>query len=196
MAAEAPATRAVPSPLEWEYAPAPEAREIVSLEERYGLFIGGEQVSPRSRRWFTDDLPLDRGASRRGCPRRPARRRSRGPGCPRGVRGRLVVAASGRARQVPLPDRAPDPGALARARRRGVARRWQADQGVSRRRHPARGRALLLLRRLGRQARVRLPEPQAAAARRCRPDHPVELPAADARLEDRPGAGVRQHRGA
>ena len=32
-----------------------------------------------------------------------------------------------------------------------------------------------------------------AAGRRLRPDHPVELPAADARLEDRAGARARQH---
>ncbi len=32
------------------------------------------------------------------------------------------------------------------------------------------------------------------AARRRRPGHPVELPAADAGVEDRPGAGLRQHR--
>jgi len=29
----------------WEYAPAPEAREIVTLKERYGLFIGGRDVA-------------------------------------------------------------------------------------------------------------------------------------------------------
>jgi len=57
MAAKTPATRAVPSPLEWEYAPALEARDILSLEERYGLFIGGEQVSPRSRKWFATISP-------------------------------------------------------------------------------------------------------------------------------------------
>jgi hypothetical protein len=34
------------------------------------------------------------------------------------------------------------------------------------------------------------------AARRRRPGHPLELPAADARLEDRAGARVRQHGGA
>ena len=28
----------------WDYAPAPEARDIVSLKERYGLFIGGRDV--------------------------------------------------------------------------------------------------------------------------------------------------------
>ena len=39
---------AVPAPLEWEYAPAPEARDIVQIRERYGLFIGGEEVDARS----------------------------------------------------------------------------------------------------------------------------------------------------
>jgi aldehyde dehydrogenase (NAD+) len=37
-----------PVPSAFEYATAPESREIVSLEERYGLFIGGEFVEPRS----------------------------------------------------------------------------------------------------------------------------------------------------
>jgi len=37
-----------PVPSAFEYAPAPESREIVRLEERYGLFIGGELVDPRS----------------------------------------------------------------------------------------------------------------------------------------------------
>ena len=42
----------LPATFEWEYAPAPEARDIVTLEERYGLYLGGEQVAPRSRKWF------------------------------------------------------------------------------------------------------------------------------------------------
>jgi len=37
-----------PVPSAFDYAPAPESRDIVSLEERYGLFIGGEWVEPRS----------------------------------------------------------------------------------------------------------------------------------------------------
>ncbi len=37
-----------PAPSAWEYESAPESREIVKLEERYGLFIGGEFVEPRS----------------------------------------------------------------------------------------------------------------------------------------------------
>jgi aldehyde dehydrogenase (NAD+) len=37
-----------PVPSAFEYASAPESREIVRLEDRYGLFIGGELVEPRS----------------------------------------------------------------------------------------------------------------------------------------------------
>ncbi|HYY34522.1 MAG TPA: aldehyde dehydrogenase family protein [Gaiellaceae bacterium] len=37
-----------PVPSAFEYAPAPESRDIVRLEERYGLFIGGEFIEPRS----------------------------------------------------------------------------------------------------------------------------------------------------
>jgi aldehyde dehydrogenase (NAD+) len=36
----------------WEYAPAPEARDIVSIRPQYGLFVGGRFVEPRSGRWF------------------------------------------------------------------------------------------------------------------------------------------------
>jgi aldehyde dehydrogenase (NAD+) len=41
-----------PVPSGWEYAPAPEARDIVTLEERYGLYVGGELVEPRSGEYF------------------------------------------------------------------------------------------------------------------------------------------------
>ncbi len=41
-----------PVPSGWDYAPAPEAREIVRLEERYGLFVGGRFVEPRSGEWY------------------------------------------------------------------------------------------------------------------------------------------------
>ncbi len=37
-----------PVPSAFEYAPAPESRDVVTLEERYGLFVGGEWVEPRS----------------------------------------------------------------------------------------------------------------------------------------------------
>jgi aldehyde dehydrogenase (NAD+) len=44
-------TAAVPA--DWTYAPAPEARDIVSLRERYGLYVGGEWIAPRSGETFT-----------------------------------------------------------------------------------------------------------------------------------------------
>jgi aldehyde dehydrogenase (NAD+) len=39
-------------PSGWDYAPAPEARDIVTLQERYGVFIGGELVDPKSGEYF------------------------------------------------------------------------------------------------------------------------------------------------
>ncbi|MDH4176673.1 MAG: aldehyde dehydrogenase family protein [Thermoleophilia bacterium] len=48
---------AVPAPLAWDYAPAPEARDIVSFEARYGLYIGGEVVEPRSGEWYSTISP-------------------------------------------------------------------------------------------------------------------------------------------
>ena len=99
--------------------------------------------------------------------------------------------------QVPVPHRPDHPGAGPRAGRARVARQRQADPGVPRRRHPAGRRALLLLRRAGptsssTRATARTPRPLGVAGA----GHPVELPAADAGLEDRPGAGLRQHGGA
>ena len=47
---------AVPG-LDWEYAPAPESRAIVSLRERYDLFIDGESVEPATKQWFTTISP-------------------------------------------------------------------------------------------------------------------------------------------
>jgi aldehyde dehydrogenase (NAD+) len=34
-------------PSGWDYAPAPESRDIVRIEERYGYFVGGEWLEPR-----------------------------------------------------------------------------------------------------------------------------------------------------
>src|SRR5947207_4170793 len=47
-----PAAAAQPVMPAWEYEPAPESRDIVRLQDRYGLFIGGEFVEPKSGRWF------------------------------------------------------------------------------------------------------------------------------------------------
>ena len=48
---------AVPAPVEWEYASAPEARDIVEIKPRYGLFIGGEEVEARSGKSLTSVSP-------------------------------------------------------------------------------------------------------------------------------------------
>ena len=36
-----------PVPSDWTYAPAPEARDIVTLRESYGHFVGGEWLEPK-----------------------------------------------------------------------------------------------------------------------------------------------------
>ncbi len=46
-----------PAPPAFDYAPAPESRALLRLEERYGLFIGGELVEPRSGTWFETVSP-------------------------------------------------------------------------------------------------------------------------------------------
>src|SRR5438552_15978289 len=45
-----PGAAAVPAG--WTYAPAPEARDIVTLRERYGLYVGGEWLEPHSGETF------------------------------------------------------------------------------------------------------------------------------------------------
>jgi aldehyde dehydrogenase (NAD+) len=47
----------LPATFEWEYATAPEARDIVQLKERYGLYVGGAEVEPRTGEWFASISP-------------------------------------------------------------------------------------------------------------------------------------------
>jgi aldehyde dehydrogenase (NAD+) len=53
-AADAAPGRVVPraAPISWEYAPAPEARDVVTIASEYGLFIGGEFVPAADGRQF------------------------------------------------------------------------------------------------------------------------------------------------
>ena len=58
----------------WEYAPAPESRDIVQLKSRYGLFVGGKEIAPKSGQWFTTidpatEEPIAEIARRRRAPR-------------------------------------------------------------------------------------------------------------------------------
>jgi aldehyde dehydrogenase (NAD+) len=48
-----------PVPAAWDYAPAPESRDIVQLQERYGLFVAGDWLEPRSGEYFTTISPHD-----------------------------------------------------------------------------------------------------------------------------------------
>ena len=48
-----------PVPSAFEYATAPESRDIVRLEERYGLFVGGEWAEPRSGEFGPSVAPRD-----------------------------------------------------------------------------------------------------------------------------------------
>jgi aldehyde dehydrogenase (NAD+) len=41
----------------WDYAPAPEATDHVKIDPKYGLFIGGRWVTPRSGRFFATISP-------------------------------------------------------------------------------------------------------------------------------------------
>ncbi len=50
-------TSSLPATFEWEYAPAPEARDIVQIRERYGLFVGGQEVEPGTGEWFASISP-------------------------------------------------------------------------------------------------------------------------------------------
>jgi aldehyde dehydrogenase (NAD+) len=49
---ERPGDRTLAERTPFAYAPAPESSEIVRIEDRYGLFIGGQFVDPKSGRWF------------------------------------------------------------------------------------------------------------------------------------------------
>ena len=181
---------ALPIPLEWEYAPAPEARDIVSLEERYGLFIGGELVEPRSRKVVHDDQAGDRGAARRG----------RAGGRPRTSTSpsarRATAFENGWSALRPPSARSTSSGSRgscrsARASSRSPSRSTAASRSRSRAtstsRSPPRTSSTTRAGPTSSNTRSRT---AAAPARRRRPDHPVELPAADAGVEDRAGARV------
>ncbi|HET7235444.1 MAG TPA: aldehyde dehydrogenase family protein, partial [Actinomycetota bacterium] len=49
---ETKATSALEQQRVWEYATAPEARDIVKLPDRYGLFVNGRFVEPKSGNYF------------------------------------------------------------------------------------------------------------------------------------------------
>src|SRR5437773_12111641 len=108
--ARRPDTAAIPTA--WEYAPAPESREVVHLEDRYGLFIGGQFVEPLSNERYTTIDPA-REAPLAEVAQAGKADVDRAVKAARDVCRKLVAYPSQRTREVPLPDRAHPSGALA-----------------------------------------------------------------------------------
>ena len=145
------------------------------------------------RRGVQDREPGHRGGSRGDRRRRPRGRGHRGgggPACP--ARG-LGPHAGRRKGEVHLQDRPHHPGALPGARSSREPGQRQADPRVARRRRAAGRGSLLLLRGVGRQARVRRFRAESGAPWRSGAGHPLELPLDDGGLEARPGARGGQH---
>jgi acyl-CoA reductase-like NAD-dependent aldehyde dehydrogenase len=175
----------------FEYAPAPESRAVLDLQASYGLFIDGQFVDTLDGRSFktispaseevlaevTEAGPADVAAAVQAARRAYETTWSKLPARERGkYLYRIARILQERAREL----------AVLESLDNGKPIRESRDVDI-----PARRGALLLLRRLGRQARPRGLGPDPRPARRRRAGHPVELPAADAGLEGRAGAGVR-----
>ena len=179
-----------------DYGPAPESDSSVNdwldhHNRRFGLFIDGTFTQPGET--FTtvnpgNAKPIAEVTQATAADIDAAVAAARA--CVPGVGG----AQRARARPVPLRDRPPPAKAeppLRGARDDGQRQAHPRDPGH---RHPARGTALQPPRRVGAGHGHRAPWLRAAWRRGS--DHPVELPDADAGVEDRPGDRDGQHRGA
>ena len=177
----------------WEYAPAPESRDIVKLQARYGLFIGGKEVAPRSGQWFTTIDPATE---------EPLAEVARA-----GVED-VDQAVGDRPAGLP-PDWGELPGRerakylfriarilQERSREFAVLETLDGGKPIKESRDvdvPLAAAHFWYYAGWADKLEYAFPGRTAAAARRGRPGHPLELPAADAGLEDRAGAGRRQH---
>ena len=174
----------------FDYAPAPESRSIVDIKPSYGLFVNGEFVDGHGKSFKTispsteevlaeiaeaDEADVDNAVK---AARRAFRTWGRMPGSERAKylyriariiqeRGREIAVLESIDNGKPIKETRDVDVPIAAAHFFYYAG-WADKLAVRRLRHHA--------------------------ARRGRPGDPVELPAADARLEDRAGARVRQHR--
>jgi aldehyde dehydrogenase (NAD+) len=53
MGDDVPALTPVAEPIDWSYAPSRENADLVSIDDRYGVFIDGDFFKPASKQWFT-----------------------------------------------------------------------------------------------------------------------------------------------
>ena len=177
-----------------EYAPAPESTAIVSVASRYGLFINGEFVEPKSGRWFTTINPATEEplaeVAEAGTEDVDARRDGR-----RGAATRcLARSARQGAREVRVPYRAATAGA-----QRGefaVLETMNGGKPIKESRDvdmPLAAAHFFYYAGWADKLEYAVPRTAARAARRGRADHPVELPAAHGGVEARARARHRQH---
>ncbi len=174
----------------FDYAPAPESRSIVDIKPSYGLFVNGEFVDGHGKSFKTispsteevlaeiaeaDEADVDNAVK---AARRAFRTWGRMPGSERAKylyriariiqeRGREIAVLESIDNGKPIKETRDVDVPIAAAHFFYYAG-WADKLAVLRLRHHS--------------------------ARRRRPGDPVELPAADAGLEDRAGARVRQHR--
>ena len=142
------------------------------------------------------------GHCRRGGARHARAGRGRDCGGEGRIPGVVAVDAAGPLRH-PQEGVGRNPGAQGRAGPAAVARGRQDTAGRRRRSGACGADLCVLCRRMpadgGRETGFRAPRHRhrdhPRSARRRRPDHAVEFPDRDSGLEDRAGAGLRQHRG-
>ena len=183
----------LPSTFEWEYAPAPEARDIVQIRERYGLFVGGEEVEPRTNEWFPSISPSTeeslfevalageedvahavdtaRGAFENGWSELAPSERAK-------YMFRLARLIQERSREL----------AVAESLDGGKPIRESRDVDV-----PLAAAHFFYYAGWADKLEYAFPNRTPRAARGGGADHPVELPAPDAQLEDRAGSRLREH---
>jgi aldehyde dehydrogenase (NAD+) len=189
-----PATRAAGRPAPelifgdlWEYDPAPETADP-KLKPRYDLFIGGKFVAPASGKYFDSINPANEqklaeiahgGAADVDAAYAARSGRSTPPGarCPGKERGKYLYRIARL-----LQDRARE-FAVAETMDGGKPIKESRDFDV-----PMAAAHFFYHAGWADKLEYVAPGRKRRAARRRRPGHPVEFPAADARVEDRPGA--------
>ena len=172
---------------------APESRDLVRLEDRYGLFIGGKFVDPRSRKYFGDVTPATEEPLAEVAEASAA-----------DVDLAVVAAREAFARrlvEVGPSERGKYLFRIARiiqesSRELAVLETMDGGKPIKESRDvdlPLAAAHFFYYAGWADKLEYAFPAARRAARRR-RPDHPVELPAAHGRVEDRAGARVRQHR--
>ncbi len=181
------------APPAWEYADAPESKDIVTLQDRYGLFIGGEFVEPKSGRYMAtidpsteevlaevpeagaEDVDLAVTAARDAFDSRwrdlPGRERAK-------YLYRIARALQERAREF----------AVLESMNGGKPIKESRDIDL-----PLAAAHFFYYAGWADKLDYAFPGKDREADRRGRPGDPLELPDADGRMEARAGAGHREH---